>query len=93
MPQRSIFMRKLIDLPTHAPWCSLETGAGACDCVGHAPRRAGVYLLYGESGLAYVGQTSHFRSRVQSHSYARRFQIGKIAFRPIENDSERLAIG
>jgi excinuclease UvrABC nuclease subunit len=55
------------------------------------PRRGGVYILYSQNRLAYVGQTDHFRQRLLHHARAKRFEIGKIAFKPIEDRSERLA--
>jgi excinuclease UvrABC nuclease subunit len=75
----------------HAHWCASETGSGACDCAGHEQGRAGVYMIHGKGRLAYIGETSNFRARIRSHSYRKRFQIDKILFRPIEDNSERLA--
>ncbi len=44
------------------------------------------------SKLAYVGSTGDFRKPIQHHAAMRRFQIDKIAFRPVDDISERLAI-
>jgi excinuclease UvrABC nuclease subunit len=80
-------MKKL----SHAPWCATETGSGSCDCAGHEQGHAGVYILFQKDKPVYVGETSNFKARLQSHSYAKRFQIGKIAFKAVEDRSRRLA--
>jgi excinuclease UvrABC nuclease subunit len=77
----------------HAKWCATKTAAGACDCNGHAPRREGVYMIYNQrDGLAYIGSTGNFRNRIKQHAAMKRFEIGRIAFRAVEDRSERFAI-
>jgi excinuclease UvrABC nuclease subunit len=55
-------------------------------------RHSGVYILCQRNRAVYVGETGHFRKRIQHHAWAKRFGIDKILFRPIEDHSERLAI-
>jgi predicted GIY-YIG superfamily endonuclease len=54
-------------------------------------RRSGVYILCQRNKAVYVGQTDHFRERIRHHAWAKRFNIGRIWFKPIEDRSERLA--
>jgi excinuclease UvrABC nuclease subunit len=55
-------------------------------------RRSGVYILCQKDRVCYVGETGHFRKRIQHHSWTKRFGIDKICFRPVEDHRERLVI-